>query len=71
MYTILIVIMINSGIYTIKGKMDILPERVPKCLCSSAKQNIKVEASYSGLRLTPFKFAKGQQAQEKGHYDRE
>lgn len=70
-YAKFIEIMINSGIYTIKGEVNILPERVTKCLCSSEKLNIKGEASCSGLRLTSFEFEKGQEVQEKRHSNRE
>lgn len=65
-YIKFIEIMINSGIHTIKGKMNILSKRVTKCLCSSEKF-IKGEASCSGLRLTSFEFEKGQEVQEKGY----
>lgn len=54
-----------------QGKMDILPERIPKCLCGSEKHNIKGEASCSGLRLTVFEFEKGQGVQERGHFTQE
>lgn len=38
--------------------MDILPERVTKCLCNSENHNFKDRASCSGLRLVSFELKK-------------
>lgn len=38
--------------------MDILPEKVTKCLCNSGNHNFKGEASCSGLRLVSFELKK-------------
>lgn len=67
MYTIFIGIMINSEIYTIKGKMDVFPRKGNKMSLQSWTSEYQRWSLMFRPQANLPEFEEGQEVQEKGH----